>query len=142
MFLDASALVAVINQEAGWQEIAKRLSDVQNACFVSPLVRFEATLAVARAAATAGGAAVRPSSELLASAREIVDDLIAELGASEISISGEIGDKAIDAAMTYGKAVGHRAGLNFGDCFAYACAKIHGVGLIYKGDDFAQTDLA
>jgi ribonuclease VapC len=142
MFVDASALVAVINQEAGWDELAKRLSDVQNACFVSPLVRFEAALAVARAAATAGGAAARPTPEIVAAARDLVDDLVAELGAKEITISASIGDKAVDAAMTYGKAVGHPADLNFGDCFAYACAKACGVGLIYKGDDFAQTDLA
>jgi ribonuclease VapC len=87
-------------------------------------------------------AAARPTAEILAIARELVDSLIAELGAKEISISGSIGDKALDAAMTYGKAVGHPADLNFGDCFAYACAKVSGVGLIYKGDDFAPTDLA
>lgn len=41
-----------------------------------------------------------------------------------------------------GKAVGHPADLNFGDCFAYACAKVAGVGLIHKGNDFARADLA
>lgn len=142
MFVDASALVAVINQEPGWDELAKRLSDVQNKCFVSPLVRFEAALAVARAAATAGGAAGRPTPEILAIARELMDDLVAALGAKKIVISGSIGDTALDAAMTYGKAVGHPADLNFGDCFAYACAKACGTGLVYKGDDFAPTDLA
>lgn len=142
MFIDASALVAVINQEPGWDELAKRLSDVQNACFVSPLVRFEAALAVARAAATAGGATGRPTPEILAAAGELVDDLVAELGAKEIVISNAVGDKALEAAMTYGKAVGHPADLNFGDCFAYACAKAYRIRLIYKGGDFAQTDLA
>ena len=142
MFVDASALVAVINQEPGWKELAKRLSDVQNACFVSPLVRFEAALAVARAAATKGGGAAKPTPEILAAARELVDELVAELGAEEIAISASIGDEALDAAMTYGKAVGHPADLNVGDCFAYACAKACRVGLIYKGDDFARTDLA
>jgi len=142
MFVDASALVAVINREPGWDELAKRLSDVQNACFVSPLVRFEAALAVARAAATAGGRTGRPTPEILAVARELVDDLVAEIGATEIVISGPIADTALDAAMTYGKAVGHPADLNFGDCFAYACAKACGTGLIYKGGDFARTDLA
>jgi ribonuclease VapC len=142
MFVDASALVAVINQEPGWDELAKRLSDVQNACFVSPLVRFEAALAVARAAATAGGSTAKPTPDILTAARELVDELIAEIGAREIVISSAIGDMAIEAAMTYGKAVGHPADLNSGDCFAYACARAHRTGLIYKGDDFAQTDLA
>jgi len=46
------------------------------------------------------------------------------------------------AARTYGKIVGHRAALNFGDCFSCAAAKSLGVGLLYKGNDFAFTDLA
>ncbi len=35
----------------------------------------------------------------------------------------------------------HKAKLNFGDCMAYAVAKIHDVPLLYKGTDFAQTDI-
>ena len=42
----------------------------------------------------------------------------------------------------FGKGSGHPAQLNLGDCFAYAMAKQHGVPLLYKGDDFSQTDLA
>ncbi len=49
---------------------------------------------------------------------------------------------ALDAATAYGKTVGYPADLNFGDCFAYACAKTEGLRLLYKGQDFAQTDLA
>ena len=41
----------------------------------------------------------------------------------------------------YGKGR-HPAGLNFGDCFAYALAKVMGEPILFKGDDFAQTDLA
>lgn len=40
-----------------------------------------------------------------------------------------------------GKRAGHKAKLNFGDCFAYAAAKAYRLPLVYKGDDFAQTDL-
>ena len=40
----------------------------------------------------------------------------------------------------YGKG-NHPAGLNFGDCFAYALAEIVGEPLLYKGDDFALTDV-
>jgi len=49
---------------------------------------------------------------------------------------------AQEAAWTYGKTVGHPAQLNFGDCYAYACAKAYRVGLLYKGNDFSETDLA
>jgi ribonuclease VapC len=36
----------------------------------------------------------------------------------------------------------HPAGLNFGDCFSYALARLADLPLLYKGDDFAQTDVA
>jgi ribonuclease VapC len=49
---------------------------------------------------------------------------------------------SLDVFAKYGKGRGHPARLNFGDCFAYAMAKQHGVPLLYKGDDFSQTDLA
>ena len=41
----------------------------------------------------------------------------------------------------FGKGSGHPAGLNFGDCFAYALAKAAGEPLLYKGDDFVHTDI-
>ncbi len=45
------------------------------------------------------------------------------------------------AFVTYGRGSGHPAALNFGDLFAYATAKAHGLPLLYKGDDFAHTDI-
>ena len=57
-------------------------------------------------------------------------------------ISSEIGTRALEASATYGKTVGHVADLNFGDCFAYACAKVLDVALLYKGSDSTYTDLA
>jgi ribonuclease VapC len=48
---------------------------------------------------------------------------------------------AREAYRDFGKGAGHRAGLNFGDCFAYALAKLTGEPLLFKGDDFAHTDL-
>jgi ribonuclease VapC len=46
------------------------------------------------------------------------------------------------AWLRYGKGRGHAAGLNFGDCFSYALAKSLGEELLYKGSDFAHTDVA
>jgi ribonuclease VapC len=46
-----------------------------------------------------------------------------------------------DAYRTYGIGSGHPARLNFGDCFAYALAKETGQPLLFKGDDFARTDI-
>ncbi len=42
----------------------------------------------------------------------------------------------------FGKGQKHPAQLNFGDCMAYAIAKVHGAPLLYKGDDFRKTDIA
>jgi ribonuclease VapC len=45
------------------------------------------------------------------------------------------------AYREFGKGSGHRAGLNFGDCFAYALARELGEPLLFKGDDFKHTDI-
>jgi ribonuclease VapC len=49
---------------------------------------------------------------------------------------------ARDAYRDFGKGSGHKAGLNFGDCFAYALAKATGEALLFKGDDFGHTDVS
>jgi ribonuclease VapC len=49
---------------------------------------------------------------------------------------------AREAYRDFGKGSGHPAGLNFGDCFAYALAKDTGEPLLFKGKDFVHTDLA
>jgi ribonuclease VapC len=49
---------------------------------------------------------------------------------------------ARDAYRDFGKGSGHKAGLNFGDCFAYALAKATGETLLFKGDDFGHTDVS
>jgi ribonuclease VapC len=51
-------------------------------------------------------------------------------------------EAAYAAFVAYGKGSGHPAQLNFGDVFSYALAKTRNLPLLYKGEDFAQTDLA
>ena len=48
---------------------------------------------------------------------------------------------AVDAFNRYGKGRGHPAQLNFGDCLSYAVARSRNLPLLFKGDDFARTDL-
>ena len=48
---------------------------------------------------------------------------------------------ARDAFARYGRGTGHPARLNFGDCLSYAVAKVRGIPLLYKGQDFAKTDI-
>jgi ribonuclease VapC len=140
MFVDASAIVAILGREPGHEEIEKRMAEVDGRFFVSPLVKFEAAVVLARQ--KANGRNVKPSPELLRQAQRAVDALVEDLDAEEIAITPEVGRRALDAGARYGKVVGHRADLNFGDCFTYACAKQLGVPLIYKGRDFAHTDIA
>jgi ribonuclease VapC len=136
MFIDASALVAILASEPGADEIVKQMEASPGPFHVSPLVRYEAVSALARKKAQG-----RASAELMRLARAAVDAFIEDVGAIEMPITTEIGDAAIAAAMQYGKVTGHPADLNFGDCFAYACAKAQGARLLYRGNDFSQTDL-
>jgi ribonuclease VapC len=140
MFIDASAIVAILGRERGAGALIDRIEQAGGPFTVSPLVRFEAALSLARSRKRARGR--RPDARTIRRARKLVDDFLDEIGANEIAITAEIGDRALDAAIRYGKAVGHPAGLNFGDCFAYACARSQGLRLLYVGDDFAKTDLA
>ena len=67
--------------------------------------------------------------------------LIEDLGFTIVAVSAAAARRVAQAHAQWGKGV-HPAGLNFGDCFAYAAAKDHGCPLLYVGDDFARTDLA
>lgn len=58
-----------------------------------------------------------------------------------IAIEAEDKDFAVDAFARYGKGLRHPARLNLADCLSYACAKRRGLRLLYKGDDFAKTDI-
>jgi ribonuclease VapC len=138
MFIDASAIVAILLREEGSDEIVRRIGDIKGQIYTSPIARYEATVSLARARSGKR----RPTADQVLVAKEAVNTLLTEIGTKDIHITSSIGDKAIEAAMTYGKTVGHAADLNFGDCFAYACAKAYRTRLIYKGNDFAKTDLA
>jgi ribonuclease VapC len=75
-------------------------------------------------------------------AREELDQLLAELEVEIVSFNRAQADFAIAAHMQYGKGSGHPAQLNFGDCFTYALAKEQDEPILFKGNDFAQTDIA
>lgn len=74
-------------------------------------------------------------------AREEAGLYAEQLGLTLVSIGARELELALDAYQQFGKGR-HPAGLNMGDCFAYACARSHDARLLYKGDDFSKTDLA
>ena len=74
----------------------------------------------------------------------IVDTSIIVAGSSGVTlepVTVEQATLARDAGRRFGRGH-HRAGLNFGNCFAYALAKATGEPLLFKGDDFGHTDIA
>lgn len=70
-----------------------------------------------------------------------LDAFLLKSGIIVTEVSPRIADVAFDAYRRYGKGSGHRAGLNYGDCFACALARHLDLPLLFKGDDFAQTDI-
>ena len=74
-------------------------------------------------------------------AQALVDLFVAETDAQIVEITENVGRLAVEAFARFGKGR-HRADLNMGDCFAYACAVLNDAALLYKGDDFAHTNLA
>lgn len=74
-------------------------------------------------------------------ARGVVDRLVVEIAAEVVAFTPVQARRAIEAFMRYGKGRGHPANLNFGDCCSHALAIETGSPLLFKGDDFAQTDV-
>lgn len=128
MFVDASAIVAILVDEPERHEFALKIGQAGRV-ITSPISVYETVLGVVR--------------NLKCSLPDAVDEVRDFLGRSEsrvVEIDSNIGFVAIEAFQKFGKGR-HRAGLNLGDCFAYACAKIHRVPLLCKGDDFIHTDI-
>lgn len=70
-----------------------------------------------------------------------LERLIAVLGVDIVPLDAQQAVVAVAAWRRFGKGR-HPAGLNLGDCFAYALAKVTGSALLFKGEDFRQTDIA
>ena len=138
MFLDASAMLAILLREPDAGEYLARLEGATKRVYTSPIARFEAIVSLARAKTRPG----HTSPDLIDAATALVDRFLEEIPAQIIAISPDMGQRAVEAAARYGKIVGHPARLNLGDCFAYAAAETYRLPLLYKGDDFAATDMA
>jgi ribonuclease VapC len=121
--LDTSALMAIVLGEAA-----------ADACMDA----LETELEVLISAGTVAEALI------VARRRNVADEvsaLIDGLGLNIVPVSAAQSRRIALAYARWGKGV-HPAGLNFGDCFAYAVAQEHDCPLLFVGDDFARTDLA
>lgn len=128
MFVDTSAVVAILSGEADSTDLAQRMEEAP-ANITSALVVLEAVM--------------RLSTKLTIDPLEVEAAVAAFMAEARIDIV-PIGDAtkhlAVKAFSDYGKG-DHPAQLNLADCLSYACAKEHGVPLLYKGNDFSHTDL-
>lgn len=129
MFVDASAIVAILTREAEANAFIDLLDGAAGS-ITSPIAIFEATLGICRK---------RRAS--LAETHKDVRHFLRTAGVRTVAVTAEEAEIALDACSRYGKGRGHPARLNLGDCFAYAMAKNHGVSLLFKGDDFEKTDV-
>ncbi len=128
MFVDASAWTAILLNEPERAALKVKLSEAA-IVLTSAISTWEAVRAVARETKRPFADAV----DIVSGLQESYEARIALIGEAEQAL-------ALEAHARFGKGV-HPAKLNMGDCFAYACAKVHGVPLLYKGGDFSLTDI-
>ena len=125
MIVDASAICAILLKEAEGAVMAKALAANPDS-LIGPIQVWEANVALSR--------------RLQGDQSSLVDDLIQRASLSVVTIGPDEAKLAFEAWLRFGKGR-HPAGLNLGGCFAYALAKSRGLPLLYKGDDFSQTDV-
>lgn len=129
MFVDASAMVAVLTREPEADALADVLESAPSP-ITSPVAIFETVLGICRKR--------RISIE---DAERSVDEFLTVSRIQCVPISQQDASRALAAFSRYGKGRQHPAQLNLGDCFAYAVAKNHRTSLLFKGQDFDKTDI-
>ncbi len=128
MFVDASAIVAILTRESTADRLVAALN-AQDYKITSPIAIWEATVRI-----------VSKKEKSVADAMREVKTFMDIAEIREISIDPGITETSLVAFERFGKGR-NPARLNLGDCFAYACAKAHKVPLLYVGNDFALTDV-
>lgn len=126
MVIDTSALVAILQGEPECKDFARAIEHAED-CTMSAVTFVEVSMVIG---ARFGPDGLRDLDLLISKARI----KIASVGEGQAQIARQ-------AFMRYGKGR-HRAGLNFGDCFAYALATERGERLLCKGLDFVRTDVS
>lgn len=124
--VDTSALIAVLRREPDAERFEIALMDAE-ACALSAVSLFEAALVVIGRSTP--------------DAADALEALLRKYGVQIVPFDADLAAVARDAFVRFGKGR-HPAGLNMGDCASYALAKALGLPLLFKGNDFAQTDIA
>ena len=126
MVIDTSALIALLGMEPEAARLAAAI-EADGTRLISAASILEAAVVIESRYGPDGG-------------REL-DLLVAKAGLSVEPVTAQQAEIAREAWRRFGKGR-HPAGLNFGDCFSYALARVTGEPLLFKGTDFPQTDVA
>ena len=125
MVIDTSAVVAILFEEEDQRRYAEAIESA-SIRLVSAVTRVELSFVVEGRKRVAG--------------RERLERFFALTGADVAAVTPQQATLAISAFRNFGKGR-HPAGLNIGDCFSYALARATGHPLLFKGNDFAQTEI-
>jgi len=126
MVIDTSALLAIFLAEPDRKQLLELIIEAENRYVSAPNILETGIVLEARRGEAAG--------------REF-DLFVRHAKLEVVATDLEQIEVARVAWRRYGKGR-HAAGLNFGDCFAYALAKVTGEPILFKGDDFSHTDIA
>ena len=126
MIVDSSAIVAILKQESDWEIFAEKLDEAGDIS-ISAGTYFETSIVIGRI-----------NNPIM---NRQIDELMEEFSIEIEPFTAEQARIARQAYRDFGKGSGHRANLNFGDCFAYALARVKRQPLLYKGDGFVNTDV-
>jgi ribonuclease VapC len=127
VIIDTSALIAILRAEPDAGEMARAIERAQ-------IRRISAANWLETAVV------IDASRDPVASRR--FDELVQTAELHVEPVTRDQARIARDAYRDFGRGSGHKADLNFGDCFAYALAKSTGEDLLFKGNDFGHTDIA
>jgi ribonuclease VapC len=125
MIVDTSAIIAILYNEPDAARYAQAIS-AADPCRISAATFVEAAVVVEAQAGNNGG---RQFDAFLRTSGMVIE-----------AVTEEHARIARQAYLDFGKGR-HPAGLNFGDCFSYALARASGEPLLFKGEDFARTDV-
>ena len=124
--VDTSAIIAILRDEPEAAVFTDLIGEAEQ-CFLAAVGLLEASMVmIGRSPAEAAHG---------------LDDLVTRLAIEIVPFDHELALQSRAAFVRFGKGR-HPAGLNFGDCVSYALAQSRGLPLLFKGDDFAKTDVA
>ena len=126
MIIDASVIVAILRLEPEARLFLEAIEKSDHPCIAAPTY-LEACMVM--------------SGSLGEQGQHDVDQLIATMNIEIVPFRAQAAKYAVGAFLRYGKSRKHKAQLNFGDCISYAMSKTEAMPLLFKGEDFAHTDV-